>query len=108
MKMLLVALSILASLSSFASEANINRPSTQAEKSALCRAVDQSLEEQEAEAAVNMRDCLKAKLSTIGNNTKGFYVVGDVPLDAAYRKFKLFCSGSLNSQAISYESVVCR
>jgi len=104
MKTVLTVVMIFSAVSAFA---NIERPSFLGEKKALCKAIDTALEEDQADMAVDLKGCEKAKMKTTGHYVYGTIVRGTVPFRSPSRNFKMNCQGVLADGAISSKSIKC-
>lgn len=104
MKTILTVVMTFTALSAFA---NIERPSLPGEKKALCKAIDTALEEEQADMAVDLKGCEKAKMKTLGHYVYGTLVKGTIPFNSPNRKFKMVCQGVLADGNISSKTIKC-
>ena len=105
MKIVLTVVMTFFALSAFA---NIERPSLPGEKKELCHAIDKALEEEQADMAVDIEGCGKAKMTTLGHYVYGTIVQGTVPFRSPNRNFKMHCQGVLAGGKINSKSIQCK
>jgi len=104
MKKFLALTMILSSVSVFASMEVDSRPF---EKTVFCNAIDKALEEDQADMAVDMKGCLKAKMRTVGMEIGGSVIRGVVPFRSPNRDFTLKCSATLSGKTVVSKTIKC-
>ncbi len=83
------------------------RKATQDEVKMLCAAIDQQMEEQQIDMAIDYKKCLKSKMRSL-LDIEGTVIMGSVPFRAPNRpEFKNTCAGVIANGEIVPESIDC-
>ncbi len=83
------------------------RKATKEEVKMLCAAIDQQMEDQQIDMAINYKKCLKSKMQFV-TDEEGTVIIGKVPFRAPSRpEFINVCIGTVVNAEIDSLSIDC-